>query len=293
MSIVVVGSLNIDRFSRVARLPRPGETVSARESFTRFGGKGANQAVAAARLGGSVAMIGAVGADESGAAYRRRLVGEHIDAGGVLENAGASTGAATIAVDDAGENFILVDAGANGRLAAGDVRRFCGIIENATVVVLQLEVPLPAVLETMRIAAAAGVAVVFNPSPWRADFPWREMKLHSVIVNEGEAAAWLGAPRFPTEARIERLIVTQGAGPTLGITADATVSVAPPKVQPVDTVGAGDAFAGAYAVALAEGQSLGDALRFANAAGALATQRAGAQEALPDRRAVAEMLGRG
>jgi ribokinase len=290
MSIVVVGSLNIDRFSTVARLPQPGETVTARETFMRFGGKGANQAVAAARLGARVAMMGAVGADNDGRAYQRRLVEEKIDGRGLMEKGeGVATGAATIAVDDRGENFIIVDPGANGRLTATDVRRFGELIRAAKVVLLQLEIPLEAVLEVLRIAHDSGAAVVFNPSPWRADFPWRDVALHTVIVNETEAEAWLGGPRFPRDLRIERIVVTRGAGPTQGLTAGEILSATPPGLQPVDTVGAGDAFAGAYAVALAEGMAFADALRFANAAGALATQKPGAQEAMPDRTAVEKL----
>lgn len=291
MSIVVIGSLNLDRCSIVERLPRPGETVSARETFTRFGGKGANQAVAAARLGAGVALVGAIGPDEAGAAYRRRLRAEGIDTRGVIEKGeGPATGAATIAVDANGENFIIVDPGANGRLTAADVRARCDAIAAAKVVLLQLEVPVEAALEGMRLAGEVGVPVVFNPSPWRVDFPWEQVALHTVIVNETEARAWLGEPRFPSELRIERLVVTRGAEPTLGLTARATLSVEPPCVHVVDTVGAGDAFAGAYAVGLAEGMSFEETLRFANAAGALATLRPGAQEALPDRAGVLRLL---
>lgn len=290
MSIVVVGSLNIDRFSVLARLPRPGETVAARESFTRFGGKGANQAVAAARLGGQVALLGAVGGDEAGRAYRHRLRGEGVGVDGVIEKLGLSTGTATIAVDAAGENFIIVEAGANGRLTPSDVRVFRESIARAKVVVVQVEVPLDAVLEVMHLARAAGVAVVFNPSPWRDDFPWSEVTVHTVIVNETEAAAWLAELRFPTGLALERVVVTRGSGPTLGLTAHESINEQPPEVEPVDTVGAGDAFAGAYAVALAEDRSFAETLRFANAAGALATLRPGAQEALPDRRTVDEWI---
>jgi ribokinase len=290
MSIVVVGSLNIDRFSMVGRLPRPGETVIARQAFTRFGGKGANQAVAAARLGARVAMIGAVGADDSGRAYRRRLEAEGIDTRGLVAKPGVDTGAAAITVEASGENCIIVDPGANGQLTVDDVRAARALIAAASVLLVQLEVPLDAVIEAMRLTQAEGARVVFNPSPWRDDLPWPEFALHTVIVNETEVRLWLGEPRFPAGLQLERLVLTQGAAPTIGFTSDASVSAVPPSIKPVDTVGAGDTFAGAYALALAEGRSLADALRFANAAGAIATQHPGAQEAMPDRRTVDEML---
>jgi ribokinase len=284
LSIVVVGSLNVDRFSVVERLPRPGETVTARDGFVRFGGKGANQAIAAARLGAQVAMIGAVGADTAGGEYRQRLKQEGIEAAAVVEKAwSVGTGSAVIAVEASGENHIIVHPGANGQLTAADVQAARASIAAATVLLVQSEVPLEAVTEAMRVAEELAVPVVFNPSPWREDFPWTAVKLHTVIVNETELTAWLGEARFPSELRIERVVLTRGGDPTVGLTRDRTLTALPPSIQPMDTVGAGDAFAGAYAVALAEGQAFEDALRFANLAGALATQRPGAQEALPDR----------
>jgi ribokinase len=291
MNIVVLGSLNIDRYSLVERLPQPGETVLARRSFTRFGGKGANQAVAAARLGARVTMIGAVGADELGEEYRERLAAEAIDTRAItMEAPDISTGSATIAVDAAGENCIIVDPGANARVTPDDIRAAREQIAAARVLLVQLETPLATVVEAIQVAHAAGVAVVLNPSPWRDDLPWGELALHTVIVNETEVQAWLGQPRFPRELAVQRVVVTQGAGPTLGFSASEALEVHPPVIQVVDTVGAGDAFAGAYVVALAEGMGFPEALRFANAAGALATQKSGAQEALPDRAAVTALL---
>jgi ribokinase len=281
--IVVVGSLNLDRIHRVARLPLPGETVTARETLIRFGGKGANQAIAAARLGGRVALIGAVGDDEGGRDYRRRLREEGIETSGLVEKRGSATGSASIVVEDTGENTIIVDPGANGRLDPADVRAGQEAIRAAALVLLQLEVPLEATLEALVLAREAGVPVVLNPSPWRPDFPWSDVSLHTVIVNETEAAAWLGEVKFPEELALERLVVTQGSRPTLGMSRDGRLAVSPLAVRPVDTVGAGDAFAGAMAVALAEQQGFEAALQFANAAGGLATLAIGAQEALPTR----------
>lgn len=287
MKIVVVGSLNLDRFARVARLPRAGETVLALDTFERFGGKGANQAVAAARLGASVTLIGAVADDAAGVGYRERLATEGVDTTYLFAKHGrVRTGTATIAVDGEGENLIIVDPGANALLTPEDVRRAAPCIAEADVVLMQLEVPLPAVLEAANLAAQAGRPIVFNPSPWQRDFPWTTIQLHTVVVNRGESIAWLGEPRFPAELNVARVVITQGAEGTLALTRHERVSVDPPRVDPVDTVGAGDAFAGAYAVALGEGRSLLEALDFANTAGALATLRAGAQEALPTRHEV-------
>lgn len=288
--IVVLGSLNEDRFSLVPRLPRPGETLTGHRAFRRFGGKGANQALAAARLGGSVRMIGAIGADDAGAAYRQRLSAAGVSIEGLIEIPETTTGEATILVDDEGENCIVVVPGANGAIRPDHVLARRHLVENASALVLQLEIPLETVLEAIHLASAASVPVIFNPSPWRSDLPWGEMPLHTVIVNEGEAKDWLGAIRFPAEWPLERLIVTRGGDQIIGLTADERIEIQPPKVRPVDTVGAGDAFAGAVAVALAEGRSFRETLRFASAVGALATLREGAQEGQPTRAEVDALL---
>ena len=287
MKILVVGSLNLDRFSVVHRLPKAGETVAGVRSFSRYGGKGANQAMAVARLGGHAALIGAVGSDEVGRAYRRRLTEAGVDASCVFEkDEGVETGTAAIAVEGGGENSIIVHPNANGLLSADDLKRASSVFEGSEVLLVQFEVPDATVCEAIRLANQMGIKVVLNPSPWRPGFDWNGVKLHTVIVNESETNAWLGTPRFPSELNVERVIVTRGHRPTMVFTSAACIEVPPPRVRPIDTVGAGDAFAGAYAVALSESLSLVEAVRFATAAGALTTLREGAQEALPDRAAV-------
>jgi ribokinase len=295
--VVVVGSLNVDLIAQVPGLPAPGETVAATGLLRRFGGKGANQAVAAARQGARVALIGCVGRDADGEAYRQRLAGEGITATGVRTAANVPTGTAFINVDARGENQIIVVAGANARLGAADIRAQAGLIRAARVLLTQLEVPLPAVLEAMRLANAAGVPVVFNPSPLRQDFPWGHVALDSVIVNDLEARLIFGAAvaRFAarpsvrrsalTRTGVRRLLVTRGARPTLCFTAEAVLEVPTLRVKPVDTVGAGDAFAGTFAAQLAAGRDWSEAVAWANAAGALATLKPGAQEAMPTRAA--------
>lgn len=295
-NLLVVGSLNIDYIASVDRLPGPGETVSARNLIQRFGGKGANQAVAAARQGARVAMIGCVGDDDNGRAYRGRLAGERVDAGAISTAKRALTGSALIAVDRVGENLIIVAPGANGHLRPNDIRKHSALLENAQAVLLQFEVPLPTVVETVRLANRASIPVVLNPSPWREGFPWGKLVVDSLIVNAVEAGAVLGAPFSQPSARvirsvrqalerkgIRRLIVTRGARSTLCISRNEYFEIPALRVKPVDTVGAGDAFAGAFCAARAEGFDVRGAIRLANCAGALATLKPGAQESIPNR----------
>ncbi|WP_395733289.1 ribokinase [Prosthecobacter sp.] len=277
--IVVVGSLNVDHTLRVPHIPEPGETLAASGMLTCFGGKGANQAVAAARAGGTVSMIGCVGEDDFGARYIEALVSEGIDTTGVLRSA-TPTGSAFIAVDDQGENSIIVNAGANHAITPKDIEKHAGLIRGADALLLQLECPLAVVQRAAEIARDAGVRVVLNPSPLSAEYLVARFAVDVLIVNEGEAAQ-ITPERNLTEAMCRHLIITRGAESTLSITEDGVEEITPPKVTPVDTVGAGDTFAGAFAVASGEGR--GDAIRFANAAGALATLKAGAQPAIPMR----------
>jgi len=302
--VLVVGSLNIDLIAQVERLPAAGETVPAGGLLRRFGGKGANQAVAAARQGAAVTLIGCVGDDADGAAYREHLVREGIDIRAVGKIPRTPTGTALIAVDRRGQNCIVVVAGANARLTAAAVRAQAAIIRRADALLLQLEVPLPAVLEAMRIANTAGVPVVLNPSPLRTDFPWGRVALHTIIVNELEARQIFGRSvgnlarkakvwrRALAGRQITQLLVTRGARSTLCLTAEKCITVRTLRVRPVDTVGAGDAFAGAFTARRAEGCSLEEAVALANCAGALATLNPGAQEAMPTRQATQLALRR-
>jgi ribokinase len=295
MRVVVVGSLNIDYIASVKRLPAAGETVAATGLVQRSGGKGANQAVAAARQGARVSMIGCVGADDAGRAYCERLRAEGIATTGVSSTRRALTGTALIAVDQAAENIIIVAAAANGELKPAALRAQQKRIASADILLLQLEVPIPTVIEAVRIANRAKVPVVLNPSPLRDGFPWGKCELDTLIANAGEAQAIFGLrldnlplglakwQRALARRRIERLIVTQGAEPTLCLSGAGYLKVPTLVVRPVDTVGAGDAFTGAFAARRAGGAVILDAIRYANCAGALATLKAGAQEAIPRR----------
>ena len=295
--IVVLGSLNVDLLAAVGRLPQPGETVRAHRLERRFGGKGANQAVAAARQGAGVAMLGCLGRDADGRDYRAHLLRESIDVGGIGRAATAGTGTALIAVERDGENQIVVFPGANGELTEACIRRRRRAISAAGALLVQLEVPLPAVLEAMHLAGEAGVPVYFNPSPWRDDFPWGRHALDTVIVNETEAAhlpglhtlsetSLLTAGRAQLDRlRIGCLVITRGAASTLACTLTETWEIPAHRVSPVDTVGAGDTFAGTYVARRMAGHPIPAALRSANIAAALSTLQSGAQEAMPTGRA--------
>lgn len=291
--IAVVGSLNLDYFTRVDALPRPGETVAASRLTLFRGGKGANQAVAAARQGATVSLIGCVGSDEGGAAYLRSLEEEGISLDHVRVVPG-ETGSAFITVDRAGENMIVIAPGANFELRRPEIQKARSLLESCDLLLCQFEVPTPALVEAIQIANRAGVTVVINPSPLHPAFPWEEILTDYLIANETEAEALLGFE--PTvsateeiterlrELRTNTLIVTRGGDPTLSFSREGAFHEVPVlTVLPVDTVGAGDAFAGCFSARIAQGTSLESALRAANCAGALTTLGAGAQDPMPGR----------
>jgi len=300
VSIVVVGSLNIDHTLSVARLPAAGETVSASDALTCYGGKGANQALSASRCGAAVSLVACRGDDDAGAGYQEFLSDEGIDVSGVaVAPGGEPTGAAFIVVDAEGENTIVVNPGANFAIDAEMVADREQSIASADVLLLQLECSLPAVRQAALLARAAGVKVIINPSPWSADFAAAEIPCDVCIVNESEAAALGGAESaiqsdFASAVGLEMIVVTCGSGPTRAFSGNGeVVEQVPLAASPVDTVGAGDSFAGAFAVAYAEGRSLQDTLAFANAAGTLATLKLGAQTAIPLRSEIEDRLADG
>jgi len=278
LHIAVVGSLNVDHTWRVPHIPGSGETLMSSHMWTCFGGKGANQAVAAARAGGCVAMIGCVRIDDFGTRYIEALKAERIDTTGVVRSE-MPTGSAFIAVDDEGENSIIVNPGANHAITVADIETHAERIRGADALLLQLECPLPVVRRAAEIAREAGVKIILNPSPLSEAFLANRFEVDVLIVNAGEAAKIMPDGDF-NQAKCRQLIMTRGAESTLCTTADRVEAFAPPKVTPVDTVGAGDTFAGAFAVS-------GD-IAFANAAGALATLKAGAQPSIPTQREIME-----
>jgi len=298
--VIVVGSLNIDRVTRVANLPVPGETVAAEQSDLYRGGKGANQALAAARQGCRVVLFGAVGSDAEGTAYRKELKVAGVDISHVRTVPG-QTGVAFITVDRKGENTIITAAGANDALRESDISRHREVIQGGDVLLGQFETPAAPLIAAAVIANEAGVPVVINPSPWNPAFPWDRCRTDYAIVNRTEAHELLGftpeSSDLPLireamhQLRISHLIVTRGRDDTLVFRREGEpLSIPTLPVLPIDTVGAGDAFAGCFAARLASGDTLTDALRAANCAGALSTLGGGAQKPVPDREKVDQHL---
>jgi ribokinase len=269
--VVVLGSLNVDLVTEVERHPRPGETVLAVGPLVRLaGGKGGNQAVAAAEAGAGVAMVACVGDDADGRRYLARLRARGIDTAGVRVVAGESTGQAWVAVDGEGENAIVVVPGANAHVTAGDLGPLDGL-RPGDVLLVQLEVPLRVVAEAARRAQSRGARVVVNAAPYAA-LPHDVAALADpVVVNEHEALALADSGSVPRS-----LLVTFGGE---GCSWDGVEFPGAPVEAPhvVDTTGAGDAFCGALAAALAEGHGRAEAVRRATEAGAAAVRRQGAQ----------------
>jgi ribokinase len=295
-AIVVVGSLNADLVVRAERFPAPGETITGTDFAVYPGGKGANQAVAAARLGGRVFMIGRLGRDDQGRTLRSSLAAAGVDAEAVLDDEIAATGVAVITIDGSGQNQIVLAPGANARLTPAHVERSRALIEGATVLLLQLEVPLDSVAAAARIARDAGVRVVLDPAPARPEASSLLSLVDFVTPNETELRVLARAGAGPTtrdEAMsLLRLLLAQGArtaiaklGPAgaVAVFGDEQQIWPAHEVRAVDTTAAGDAWNGAFAVALAEGRPLREAGAFANAAAAISVTRAGAQPSMATR----------
>ncbi|MGE9808221.1 ribokinase [Janibacter sp. G1551] len=269
--VLVLGALNLDLVTRVERHPAPGETVLGQGPERFDGGKGGNQAVAARAGGADVAMVGAVGDDEGGRAYLDRLAARGIDVIGVAVRSGVPTGHALITVSESGENTIVVVPGANETVDTGDLRAAVSSIGPGDVLLTQLEVPLRTVAEAARAAAAAGARVIINAAPFAA-LPHDVIALADpLVVNEHEAMLLADSGLVPSS-----LLVTFGAG---GAAWDLErVDGQPvPDDEVIDTTGAGDAFCGALAAALAAGADRSRALAVATAAGAAAVRHQGAQ----------------
>jgi ribokinase len=277
-SVVIVGSANVDQVFRVRAIPAPGETVLSHGFSIALGGKGQNQAVAAARAGAQTAFIGALGDDAFGSSIRDGLAADGVGAEGV-RTADAPTGTALIAVDDSGENTIIVEAGANALLELRETDATA--IAAADVLVLQLEIPLAVVTAAARIARAGGTRVLLNAAPIR-DLPAELLaSVDILVVNEHEGAFL--ARGGAVEALAPVVIVTLGAAGAVAYENGTEVRVAAPTVSAVDATGAGDTFCGALAALLAEGAPLADALRFAVAAASLSVQKHGAVPSIPTR----------
>lgn len=292
-AIVVVGSLNADLVVRVDRFPAAAETVSGRDLRVFPGGKGANQAVAAARLGGRVRMIGRVGRDDHGRRLRDSLTAAGVDVAGLIDDPVEPTGTAIITLDASGQNQIVVVPGANGRLVVEDVERAAAAFDGSRVVLLQLEVSLAVVEAAAHRGRAAGATVILDPAPARFDavplLPLadvvtpNETELRTLTPEAAADAGDAARARILLERGAGRVIAKLGARGALEVTADGEREVPPIRVTAVDTTAAGDVWNGAYAVALAEGRARGEAVAFATAAAALSVTRPGAQPSMPSR----------
>lgn len=295
--IVVVGSLNMDLVTRVDRFPQPGETLHGHSSFRAAGGKGANQAVAAGKLGAVVEMVGRVGADDFGAALRQSLQAAGVGTTYVQPTAGISTGVALILVDAAGENVIVLDGGANSRLMPADVDAARPVIAGAGLLLLQLEVPLPTVERAAAVAHAAGVPVLLNAAP-AARLPADLLRLvDTLVVNRTELAIVAGSGDSVTgmatgllDLGPRAVLVTLGREGALLVRREGVIRQSAFAVAAVDTTAAGDAYMGAYAAAHLAGQAAAHCLRFASAAAAVKVTRPGAQLGLPTRQEVEAFL---
>ncbi|MGY2137041.1 ribokinase [Pseudomonas reactans] len=290
--VVVVGSLNMDLVTRASRLPRAGETLIGQTFSTVPGGKGANQAVASARLGADVSMIGCVGTDAYGTQLRDALLVEGIDCQAVSTVEGSS-GVALIVVDDSSQNAIVIVAGSNGELTPASLQAFDTVLQAADVIVCQLEVPMNTVGYTLKRGRELGKTVILNPAPASGPLPaeWYT-SIDYLIPNESEATALSGvmvdsidsakvAATQLVQAGAGKVIITLGSQGALFTDGQRFEHLQAPKVKAVDTTAAGDTFVGGFAAALANGKDEAEAIRFGQVAAALSVTRAGAQPSIP------------
>ena len=301
-NIAVLGSINMDLMLRCATLPSAGETVRADSVTEVCGGKGANQAVAAARAGGEVTLIGRVGDDAFSGRLLANLLREKINCQWVQTTDHCASGLAIVAVEQSGQNSIVIVPGANARLCVADVENARSAIEASDLLLVQLEIPLETALAGIAIARNANVRVILDPAPAPSTWPPEMLDVDLICPNEAEAATLLGESLCERERLVsaaeelqrrgaKNVAITLGQNGTLLRQGDESRHVDSYPITAVDTTAAGDAFAGALVVVWAEGWQLSDAVNFANAAGALAASRWGAQPGLPWRHEVERLYG--
>ena len=276
--VVVVGSANLDLVARTSRLPKPGETVTGVHFFEACGGKGVNQAIAAARAGAKTAFIGALGRDHAGEILLAALINDGVDVSAV-QRVSVPTGRALIGVSDDGENSIIVVPGANHEITVGDIEKNKTLISAAKVLLCQLEVPLPVVQRAFELAGLVTTRIL-NPAPAQV-LPHALLGVVDIVTPNEHEAELLGGASHLLTLGVKTVIVTQGAKGAMLVDSSGATQVDPFKVTPIDSTGAGDAFCGMLAARLAIGASLADSLRAAVISGALATQVEGAVPSLP------------
>ncbi|NEO87845.1 MAG: ribokinase [Spirulina sp. SIO3F2] len=304
MTVLVLGSLNMDLVVRANRLPTAGETLMGHEFFSAFGGKGANQAVAIAKLGYSAHFIGQVGNDDFGQTLRLALQASGVNIDGLAMNPAVHSGVASIVVTDSGENTIACAPGANAMVGIAQVEALTQQLDSAQWLLLELGIPLETIVQAAHAAYAAQVPVLLDPSPVPDKMPPELYSYLEILTpNETEASQLVGfevhdpatAQQAAQQLRaqgVTTVIITLGAQGAWCSSPDAEFLIPAPTVDVVDTVAAGDAFNGALIAALCEGVALETAVKWGVAAGSLAVTQRGAQPALPDRVAVESQLGR-
>lgn len=292
--ILVIGSSNMDLVVQVPRCPAAGETLFGSSFTTNYGGKGANQAVAVARIGSEVTFMTKLGNDTFGQQMRQHFSEEGMDLTHILTDAESPTGTALITVEDKGENRIIVVPGANARLTENDAESLSAEINSCRFVLTQLEIPLPTVLHIAEMTSAAGKQLILNPAPARPLPDSLLQKVFLITPNETEAEILTGIRVSDVESArrvalwfrkkgVQQIVITMGSQGAFVFTDDFQGMVPAYKVKAIDTTAAGDVFNGALTVALSEGKTTADAARFGCAASALAVMRPGAQSSIPTR----------
>lgn len=292
--ILVIGSSNMDLVVQVPRCPAAGETLFGSSFTTNYGGKGANQAVAVARIGSGVTFMTKLGNDTFGQQMRQHFSEEGMDLTHILTDAESPTGTALITVEDKGENRIIVVPGANARLTENDVESLSAEINSCRFVLTQLEIPLPTVLRVAEMTSAAGKQLILNPAPARPLPDSLLQKVFLITPNETEAEILTGIRVSDVESArraalwfrkkgVQQIVITMGSQGAFVFTDDFQGMVPAYKVKAIDTTAAGDVFNGALTVALSEGKTTADAARFGCAASTLAVMRPGAQSSIPTR----------
>jgi ribokinase len=293
MSVLVIGSLIVDNTIYVKSLPQPGETIFAKSSLISHGGKGANQALAVHLSGGEVNLMGCVGGDSVGEEYKRYLQEKGVGSDYLMTSLTNRTGSAFITVDDSGENSIIVNSGSNSDLRANHIDENIDIIKTSEIMLLQQEIPASTIQHACMIGKKCGLTIIMNPSPLKPSFDIKQFPCDILILNEIEAQQLSGKDN-PIESfevfdsfGVETVIITRGAQTVLYKNSSGPIKqFQPPKVQAIDTVGAGDTFAGTFATALSNKKSISNSIRYAGIAASISVTKPGAQGAMPTKKEI-------